>query len=58
VIDHDVRAQLSRAAARQLIEDVCQLAEPELGGSTTAAGVLGEPDRSLRFGRHREQRSS
>jgi len=30
-----------------------QLTEPELGRSTTAACVLREADRGLRFGRHR-----
>jgi hypothetical protein len=37
VIDDDVPP---RARVRKMIEDACQLAEPELGGSTTAARVL------------------
>jgi hypothetical protein len=52
VIDHDLGASLSRAAARQPFEDMCQLAEPELGGSTTAARVLRESDGGLGFGGH------
>jgi hypothetical protein len=52
VIEDDAVAHPSRAAGGQLVEDVCQLAEPELGGSTTAARVLCQADRGLRFGRH------
>ena len=43
MIDHDIRTQLSRSA-RQMLENACQLAEPELGGSTTAASELGQTD--------------
>jgi len=35
-----------------VIEDVCQLTEPELGGSTTAAGELSQANGGLCFGRH------
>jgi hypothetical protein len=35
-----------------VIEDVGQLTEPELGGSTTAARVLSQADRRFGFGRH------
>jgi len=33
-------------------EDLGQLAEPQLGGSTTAARVLGQSDRGSSFWRH------
>jgi hypothetical protein len=49
VIDDDVGA---RARGRQMREDGGQLTEPQLGRSTTAAGVLGQADRGAGFGRH------
>jgi hypothetical protein len=51
VIDQDISTRAARATA-QTIEDVCQLTEPELGGSTAAARVLREANRWLRFGGH------
>jgi len=51
VIDHDIRT-LAAGAAAQTIEDVCQLAEPELGRSTAAACVLREADRRPGFRGH------
>jgi len=51
VIDEDVTTGAAGVAA-QVTEDVCQLAEPELGGSTTAPRVLREPDGGLGFGGH------
>jgi hypothetical protein len=35
-----------------VIQDVGQLTEPELGGSTTAARVLRQTDGRFGFGRH------
>jgi hypothetical protein len=58
VIDDYVRTQLSRSPFFEVIENVCQLAEPELGGSTTAARVLREANGSLCFGRHRPKPST
>jgi hypothetical protein len=52
VIDDDIRTQLSRSAVRQMIQDLSQLAEPNFGGSTTAARVLREANGGLGFGRH------
>jgi hypothetical protein len=52
VIDDDVAARARRGVV-QVIEDVGQLAEPELGRSTTAARVLGEADGGAGFGGHR-----
>jgi hypothetical protein len=51
MIHDDVLPRTARGAA-QVIEDVRQLAEPELGGSTTAARVLGEADGGPGFGGH------
>ena len=51
MIDDDVGA-LGPALPDERVEHLRQLAEPELGGSTTAARVLGEADRGLGFGRH------
>jgi hypothetical protein len=51
VIDDDIGAHVPRRT-RQVREDVGQLTEPQLGGSTTAAGVLGQTDRGTCFGRH------
>ena len=58
VIDDDVRTHPSRSPFVEVIEDVCQLTEPELGGSTTAARVLRQTDGGLGFGRHGAQRST
>jgi hypothetical protein len=52
MIDDDVAARAAAARA-QVIEDVGQLAEPELGRSTTPSRVLREPDRRLGLGGHR-----
>ena len=49
MIDDDLRAGIARGQVR---EDVGQLAEPQLGGSTTAPRELGQADRGLGFGRH------
>jgi hypothetical protein len=51
VIDDDVRARASRRT-REVRQDVGQLTEPQLGGSTTAPGVLGEAEGGARFGGH------
>ena len=51
MIDDDIRTHLSRPLG-EVIEDVGQLTEPELGGSTTAARVRGEANGCLGFGRH------
>ena len=54
VIDNDIRTP-APGFTGQVFEDVRQLSEPELGGSTTAARVLGHTDRCLGFwghGRH------
>jgi hypothetical protein len=53
VIDDDIVAQLSRSSTFEALENVCQLAEPELGGSTTAACELREADGGLGFVGHR-----
>jgi hypothetical protein len=53
VIDDDIRTRLSRSAVRQMIQDLSQLAEPNFGGSTTAARVLREANGCFGFGRHR-----
>ena len=55
MIDDDVRAHLSRSPLFEVIENVCQLAEPELGGSTTAARELRQTNGCLCFGRHAAQ---
>jgi hypothetical protein len=52
VIDDDVWTHLSRSPLFEVIEDMGQLTEPELGGSTTAARVLREANGGLCFGRH------
>jgi hypothetical protein len=52
VVDEDVRTRAPRRT-RQVREDLGQLTEPQLGGSTTAAGVLGQTDRGACFGRQR-----
>jgi hypothetical protein len=41
----------------ETIQDMGQLAEPELTGSTTTARVLHEADGGLGFGGHHEDRS-
>jgi len=51
VVDHDVRAQVPRRTG-QVRQDVGQLTEPQLGGSTAAARVLCQTDRGLGFGGH------
>jgi hypothetical protein len=51
VIDDDSRS-LRGAADLQVIEDLGQLAEPELGPSTTAARVLREADGGVSLRRH------
>jgi hypothetical protein len=48
MVDDDIRAR----AARQVRQDVGQLTEPQLGGSTTAPSVLSQTDRGTSFGRH------
>jgi hypothetical protein len=58
VVDDDVRWRLARAASFETIQDVRQLAEPQLGGSTAAERVLREADCRLGFGSHRSHRSS
>jgi hypothetical protein len=35
-----------------MVEDMCQLAEPELGSSTTAARELRQANGCFGFGRH------
>jgi hypothetical protein len=52
VIDDDIRTHLSRSPFFEVIENMGQLTEPELGGSTTAARVLRQTNGSLGFGRH------
>jgi hypothetical protein len=49
VIDDDVGA---RAPRREVRQDLGQLTEPQLGGSTTAPRVLRQADRGSGFGRH------
>jgi len=51
VIDDDVRTRAPRRT-RQVREDMGQLTEPQLGGSTTAARILRQADRGSCFGRH------
>jgi hypothetical protein len=51
VVDEDIRARGAGTAA-EMVEDVGQLAEPELGRSTTAARVLRETDGGPGFGGH------
>jgi hypothetical protein len=51
VIDDDVRARVPRRT-RQVRQDLGQLTEPQLGGSTTAAGVLREAKGGACFGCH------
>jgi hypothetical protein len=55
VIDDDVAADVSRAAMRQLAQNMCQLAEPELCGSTAAARILREAEGGFGFGCHRQR---
>lgn len=52
MIDDDLRTQLCRSSMAEMIENACQLAEPEFGGSTTAARVLRQTDGCFGFGRH------
>jgi hypothetical protein len=52
VIDDDVRAHLGCTSLLEMIEYMCQLAEPELRGSTTAARVLRQANGCFGFGRH------
>jgi hypothetical protein len=54
VIDDDVGAQVPRRTcrSREVRQDLGQLTEPQLGGSTTAARVLRESDRGSCFRRH------
>ena len=52
MIDDDVRPRGGRAAAER-VEDVGQLAEPELGRSTTTPRVLREAEGGPGFGGHR-----
>jgi hypothetical protein len=47
VIDDDI---LTPAPAAEVIENVCQLAEPELTGSTTTVRVVREAEGWLGFG--------
>jgi hypothetical protein len=52
VVDDDIGARPGGGRAGQMCEDLGQLTEPQLGGSTTPACVLGEADRSASFWRH------